>query len=572
MKNLSFLFALALAAPAWGQSVEYTELNDNKQHPEVHLWQQSVPAPILTWGDIDTRYGKFDLPGKKQNKTLDIYAWRGENVNAQAVLYTSGALTGVSLNTSGGLTGAKPVTAFVRYVITDEFAGGCGHRPDPTKFDSLLVADVLDERTTMDVEACTARPLWLRIQVPADARPGTYKGQLSVQAEGMAPQQLTYRLHVSARTLPPTDQWKFHLDLWQNPYSVARFYNVPLWSPEHFERMRPIMQRLAAAGQKVITTTIMQRPWNGQTEDAFESMVTRIRKLDGTWSYDYAVFDRWVEFMMGLGIDKQINCYTLVPWALKFDYFDQASNKVKYIHAQPGSPEYEAYWLPFLTDFARHLKEKGWFERTAIAMDERAMAQMREAFALIYKADPAYKISGAAHYYPEVEPKMYDLCLAYGEKLPDDILARRKQEGKITTVYTCCTEAYPNLFTFSAPAEAAWLPWHALAGGYDGYLRWAYNSWTARPLQDTRFRTWPAGDCFLYYPTGSSIRLERLIEGVQDAEKVRLLRDEFTRKGNQKKLKQLEQIVADFVPQNLHGPNATEMVNKARQALRKLSE
>lgn len=424
----------------------------------------------------------------------------------------------------------------------------------------------------MDVEACTARPVWLRIQVPADTRPGTYKGTLTLQAEEGVSMKLPYRLHVADRTLPAPTQWKFHLDLWQNPYSVARFYNVPLWSQAHFDRMRPIMERLAAAGQKVITTTVMQYPWNGQTEDPFESMVTRIRRLDGTWTYDYAVFDRWVEFMLSLGIDKQINCYTMVPWALKFDYFDQASNTMKYVHAKPGDPAYEAYWLPFLTDFARHLKNKGWFERTAIAMDERAMDQMREAFALIHKADPDYKISGAAHYYPEVEPRMYDLCLAYGERLPDEVLARRQKEGKITTVYTCCTEAYPNLFTFSAPAEAAWLPWHALAGGYDGYLRWAYNSWTARPLQDTRFRTWPAGDCFLYYPGGSSIRLERLIEGVQDAEKVRLLREEFTRKGNQKKLQQLERIVSDFMPQNLHGPNATAMVNKAREALRKLSE
>lgn len=572
MRNLSTLFALALTITAWGQSINYAELTDSSPRTAEHIWQQTVPTPILTWGNIDTRYSKFELPEKKTYKTVDIYAWRGENVNAQAVLYTARALTNVSLNTSTGLAEAIPTTAFVRYVMTDEFASGCGYRTDHTKFDSLLVADVLDERTTMNIEACTARPLWLRIQVPADAHPGTYKGLLTVKADGMAPQHLTYRLHISARTLPPTAQWKFHLDLWQNPYSVARFYNVPLWSPEHFERMRPIMQRLAAAGQKVITTTIMQRPWNGQTEDAFESMVTRIRKLDGSWSYDYAVFDRWVEFMMSLGIDKQINCYTLVPWALKFDYFDQASNKVKYIQAQPGQPDYEAYWLPFLTDFARHLKEKGWFDRTAIAMDERPMAQMREAFALIFKADPAFKVSGAAHYYPEVEPKMYDLCLAYGEKLPDEVLTRRQKEGKITTVYTCCTEAYPNLFTFSAPAEAAWLPWHTLAGNYDGYLRWAYNSWTARPLQDTRFRTWPAGDCFLYYPTGSSIRLERLIEGVQDAEKVRLLREEFTRKSNLKKLQQLEQIVTEFMPQNLHGPNATIMVNKARQALRKLSE
>lgn len=31
---------------------------------------------------------------------------------------------------------------------------------------------------------------------------------------------------------------------------------------------------------------------------------------------------------------------------------------MKYVQAQPGEPAYEAYWLPILTDFARHLKAK----------------------------------------------------------------------------------------------------------------------------------------------------------------------------------------------------------------------
>lgn len=202
-------------------------------------------------------------------------------------------------------------------------------------------------------------------------------------------------------------------------------------------------------------------------------------------------------------------------------------------------------------------------------MDERAMEQMLEAFALLYKADPDFKISGAAHYYPEVEPQMYDLCLSYGGQLPDKVPARRRKEGKITTVYTCCTEAYPNLFTFSAPAEAAWLPWHALAGATTANCA-GRKQLDGAPVAG---HTLPhlAGDCILYYPTGSSIRMECLIEGVQDVERVRLLREEFARTGQTAKLQELDQAVSTFMPQNLHGPNATERVRQARQTLRRLS-
>lgn len=69
--------------------------------------------------------------------------------------------------------------------------------------------------------------------------------------------------------------------------------------------MRPLMKLYADAGGKVITASIMHKPWNGQTYDAFESMVTWLKKADGTWYFDYTVFDKWVEFMMDLGVKNK---------------------------------------------------------------------------------------------------------------------------------------------------------------------------------------------------------------------------------------------------------------------------
>lgn len=82
-------------------------------------------------------------------------------------------------------------------------------------------------------------------------------------------------------------------------------------------------------------------------------------------------------------------------------------------------------------------------------MDEREKSMMQKAFDLIFRADAGYKVSGAGDYYPEIEPKMYDLCLAYGHTLPDSVREERRRSGKLSTVYTCCIEAYPNTFTFS---------------------------------------------------------------------------------------------------------------------------
>ena len=56
-------------------------------------------------------------------------------------------------------------------------------------------------------------------------------------------------------------------------------------------------------------------------------------------------------------------------------------------------------------------------------------------------------------------------------------------------------------------------------------VRWAYNSWPAEPHLDSRFGNWSSGDTYLVYPYArSSVRFERLRDGIEIAEKVRTLR------------------------------------------------
>ena len=183
-------------------------------------------------------------------------------------------------------------------------------------------------------------------------------------------------------------------------------------------------------------------------------------------------------------------------------------------------------------------------------MDERPMEAMREAIKVIKAADPEFKITLAGNYHEEIQGDLYYLSIPYGNQFPEEVKAERERKGQISTVYTCCTEAFPNTFTFSEPAEAAWTVLHAVAGGYDGYLRWAVNSWPMDPLRDSRFRTWAAGDTYSIYPgPRSSIRFERLVEGLQDCEKIHILREELAAKGANGKLKKLNAKLSEFTPE-----------------------
>jgi hypothetical protein len=569
------LFSTVVSAQSQN-SGNYQELPDAKP-VQQQSWDVLKPGVYVSFASADVRYSKRDAPSiSPLQNHWQARAWKGEKVHTQFLVWATRNLQQLSFewgkldDGKGHQISAKNISAnFVRYVMADglnDEGGGCGIKAG---HDSVLVEDVIDNTKSLPVTKNTTRPVWLSIKVPNNAVEGTYSGYVKVkEGKDKYLSVLHYSIQVLNHTVPEPKNWKFHLDLWQNPYSVSRVYGVKPWSKEHFDAMRPYMKMLADAGQKSITTTLIHDPWNSQTYDIYGSMVKWTKNRNGSWTYDYAVFDKWVSFMMSLGINKFINCYSMIPWNLKFYYHDDAVGKDTSIVAKPGTAEYNAHWRPMLADFARHLKQKGWFGKTTIAMDERSMADMQKAIALIKSADKDFKISLAGNYHPEIENDLADYSVASNQVIDNPTMLARKKAGLNTTYYTCCTEGHPNTFTFSAPAESVWLAWHAAYKGYDGYLRWAYNCWTKDALRDTRFGSWSSGDAYLVYPgLRSSIRFERLIEGIQDYEKINVLKAGFAKANRKNKLKEIEKILSDFDIDGPKNKNANEVLNTARQKL-----
>lgn len=550
--------------------------------PTNSVTWSKIKGVNLSWGATDIRYKKEEpAPIHRSQECLELTAWKGERISAQWVIWGDRSLPNLSFSVGNLIHDNKKdeiekdhiLTGFVRYVMTDELNkdgnGGCGARPDATAFDSTLVADPIDQLTQkLTIDKYTTQGGWIRVWVPQETTPGIYHGIVTIKDANGEIGTLKLQIKVKDRILPPPSDWTFHLDLWQNPFAIARYHQVEPWSREHLECMRPYMELYRDAGGKVITASIMHKPWNGQTYDYFETMVTWIKKADGSWSFDYTVFDRWVEFMMEVGITKEINCYSMVPWRLSFQYFDQATNSLREIQTQPGESAYEEMWIAMLKSFSTHLREKGWFSITHISMDERPMKAMKETLKIIRKADPQFKVSLAGALHEELSADLNDYCVALRMKYPEEMRAKRKAEGKITTFYTSCEEPYPNTFTFCPPAECEWFGWYAAKEELDGYLRWAFNSWVIEPLLDSRFYTWAAGDTYLIYPGArSSLRFEHLISGIQAFEKIKILKEEYIRTHNHKRLKKIKKMLENFDETTLRKIPASIVIKRANAVL-----
>ncbi|MBP9984589.1 MAG: DUF4091 domain-containing protein, partial [Prevotella sp.] len=121
----------------------------------------------------------------------------------------------------------------------------------------------------------------------------------------------------------------------------------------------------------------------------------------------------------------------------------------------------------------------------------------------------------------------------------------------------------------------AYIGWFTAANNFDGFLRWAFNSWVENPETDSRFRTWPAGDTYIVYPEArSSIRYERLVEGIQDYEKIRIIKKQLLKSNigaDRSKLDRLNAAIAKLGTVERTDTWNTDL-NAAKALLNKLSE
>ena len=428
-----------------------------------------------------------------QARTFELTAWRGETVAARVPDFAE--------------LGKAPDGIKVRFGVLKSVK----YAPTVESLQRLEVYDRVKWNSDDD------GPRVVEVSVPADAKPGVYScGMMNIR--------------VVDRVLPPAKEWKYFLDLWQHPWAVSRYHDVKPFSKKHYAKMRPVYELLASAGQKTITTTILPEAWDHQCYDAYGTMIGRVKREDGTWQFDYSVFDEYVEFCRGCGLGPAICCYTLCPWGYVVRW-QNAKGETESCVAKPGTKEFEDYWGVFLQAFATHLKQKGWFEQTYISMDERSIEDVKLIGEFVQKHAPGLRISMAGNQLPsQYGVTIDDFCMILSDKINADYLketAERRAKGMVTTYYVCCWPLYPNTFMSSGPGEAFWLGAYPAMIGLDGFLRWAWNSWPKDPKEDATYWAWTAGDTFLCYPDGEpSWRFMELRNGIAAAEKVRLLKEQ----------------------------------------------
>lgn len=547
--SITLLSVIKIVAQQYKGEIDSTllpNIGDAHYQPEYTLdkplnaaaWATEKPGMHAAFGSEDALYFRTEVPAINIDATTwNATGWKNERLNTQIVVWSPDTLQQVRFeindlkNKNGKLLSSKNISLNkVEYVIANFPYGS--DKPDcsPSPYtNGFLMPDrfvpMSEGKDRFDVPGKTVRAVWLCLNIPVNADAGMYNGTIEVNAVNYHT-TLHVNITVQHELLPQPHDWHYRLDLWQNPWVIADYYHVQPWGKEHIELLKKHLKLYADAGGTFITTYGVHSPW-GDNEHAIEGgMIDWIKQKNGTWKFDYSIFDTYVQLAMSLGIDKAITVYTPLPYNNRLRYKDAGNGNYVYVWWPPTSDSFRIVWNAFLNDLKIHLEKKGWLNKTYIGLNESELSQTLAAIKVVKENSKQWKITYAGDWHKELDTLIDDYSSVFEYEPSLEEVKARAAKGFTSTYYVCCHPAKPNTFLFSPPIEGRWISWFVAAHGYNGFLRWAYDSWTADPLRDARYGSWAAGDCYLIYPGANScIRFEKLREGIVDYEKIRLLKD-----------------------------------------------
>jgi len=571
-------------APQWHYLAEYAF--DTAFDPAS--WEGQASGMHVAFGSTDELYLRSEVPANGElDQTWSESGWRGERLNAQLLVWSPDTLSQVRLKVSDLVSADGQVIAhdrismkMVRYVLSNFPYAAKGFSCDVSNDSVYLMPDRLEPFDRFDLPGRSVRPVWISVDIDTFVEPGEYNGTIEVASLNHSA-TLQLNITVQNQVLPGPGDWRFRLDLWQNPWAVAEYFQVEAWSDEHKYLLKKHLEPYANSGGSYITTYAVHSPWSDNSYSIEGNMIEWIKATDGSWKFDFSIFDQYVELAMEAGIKEAITLYTPVPWGHRFRYMDEKSGNYIYEEWSPDSEQYKTNWNSFLDQLKAHLKDRGWFEKTYLGINENPLEITLAAIGVIKAHSPDWKITYAGDWHPELSPLLDDYSIIISQTPAKELIRERAKRGQTTTLYVCCTPPQPNNFVFSAPVEGRYLSWYAAAHGYDGFLRWAYDAWPADPVRDARHTLWPAGDCFLVYPGGnSSIRMEKLREGFADYEKILILRKMALKSKNEQVqvlMKEFEAHIAtfsgdpDFSKNQFDATKMTEALQEGRAWMEKIS-
>jgi len=453
--------------------------------------------------------------------TIEIFGMKSEYISAQCVVKANQTLQQVAVAVSR-LKHVESSASLPQPAVTWNFIGSIPieqNTPKYRKTDLIRSAparfpDYLAEDKEAALEKGKYKAVYLTVKIPPDAAAGEYKGMVTVEAE-RENKSLPLLVTVHPLTLP--EERHLMVTEW---YSTGRFKTLHGIEPSDTERfydmLRIYAENMAEHRQNVFRVSI--------------DLIASEQDADGKLKFDFSRFDTWAEVFWNTGRMNLLETGFVARfgqggWSSRevllrdFRVRRESANETVTV---PG----EEFLPQFLPAFEKHLREKGWLQKTVFHIaDEPSnhnVMSWREASEFVRRHAPALRRIDAietTHCFDRLEiwvPKLDHLAAWH------NVYEKAQQQGYELWFYTVGIfqkGSHPNKTVDVPLTESRILHWLNYRFGLKGYLHWGFNHWTDDPFEAPGKHR---GDGWHVYPKKdgliNSLRWEQMRNGIQDYE------------------------------------------------------
>jgi hypothetical protein len=360
------------------------------------------------------------------------------------------------------------------------------------------------------------------IDVPPDAAPGQYHGQISIGSdEFRTTAPFTFTVH---KTQAP-DQYRLSSVHWLQvePENLTNGPIPPWWSEEHWALLREAGRQLRRYGNDTVLTPLL---------DGDYPLIQTIREKDGGYTFDFSRFDRWMEMFFELGYRYMAGHHLLM---MKPVYVKDAATQLTTILSPSNRTEWYAFLPTFMSALHTHLEERGWTRNfLQHVLDEpRDPDSYRIVSEMVRNYMPGVRTIDAINGNPTIYSPMLDVHVFAIASLAarQDLAAGRLTSGKQNWLYHCASPypPMPNTHLDERAVNVRLYPWLAYLYNAEGYLFWGANMYRGADPYKTSIGPVPGGsqnpghqpgDNWFFYPgpegLRGSMRIVQFREGTLD--------------------------------------------------------
>lgn len=262
---------------------------------------------------------------------------------------------------------------FVRHIpVSKPNVHGYGQHPeDYLRTTPGLYPDMLEGfgyNGQLVLQRIALESVWIDITIPdCDSVVGTSALNVHVKSRSrnddpMPDCTLSCDVEVINATLPEQTlkmtQW-FYCD------TLAEYYNVPVWSEEHWEIVEKFARCAVRHGQNMLLTPVFTPSLDTYIGgERLTTQLVKITKTESGYDFDFSLLDRWIDMCDRIGVKYLEISHLFTQWGAThapkvIATVDGEEKKIFGWETDAHSEEYGVFLRALLTEMLAHLKARG---------------------------------------------------------------------------------------------------------------------------------------------------------------------------------------------------------------------